>query len=144
MKGHCDSVARIGVQGVSSSAWLETMNVPLGNLPSCIESSSIFASAGLSTICGSSSRSSRFFPEADDMAHAIPHSDANTKANELLFRRLTVEDAAAAHLAALARAPGLGFDIFIVSARTPFSPADCAELIADAPAVVAKGDAATS
>ncbi|MEZ5862284.1 MAG: NAD(P)-dependent oxidoreductase [Geminicoccaceae bacterium] len=83
-------------------------------------------------------RTSRFFPEADDMAHAIPHSDANTKANELLFRRLTVEDAAAAHLAALANAPGLGFDTFIVSARTPFSPDDCALLITDAPAVVAR------
>ncbi len=83
-------------------------------------------------------RTSRFFPEADDMAHAIPQSDANTKANELLFRRLTVEDAAAAHLAALDRAPGLGFDTFIVSAQTPFAPADCAALITDAPAVVAR------
>ncbi len=82
-------------------------------------------------------RTSRFFPEADDMAHAIEQSDANTKANELLFRRLTVEDAAAAHLAALDRAPALGFDIFIVSAPTPFTPDDCAALIADAPRVVA-------
>ncbi|RUW23475.1 NAD(P)-dependent oxidoreductase, partial [Mesorhizobium sp. M1E.F.Ca.ET.041.01.1.1] len=41
-------------------------------------------------------RTARFFPEADDMAHAIEQSDANTKANELLFRRLTVEDAAEA------------------------------------------------
>ena len=41
-------------------------------------------------------RTARFFPEADDMAHAIPQTDANTKANELLFRRLTVEDAAEA------------------------------------------------
>ncbi len=82
-------------------------------------------------------RTSRFFPEADDMAHAIQQSDANTKANELLFRRLTVEDAAAAHLAALDRAPALGFDTFIVSAPTPFTPDDCKALIADAPAVVA-------
>ena len=44
-------------------------------------------------------RTARFFPEADDMAHAIEQSDANTKANELLFRRLTVEDAADAHVA---------------------------------------------
>lgn len=83
-------------------------------------------------------RTARFFPEADDMAHAIPQADANTKANELLFRRLTVEDAAAAHLAALAKAPGLGFDTFIVSAPTPFTPGDCAQLITDAPAVVAR------
>jgi UDP-glucose 4-epimerase len=81
-------------------------------------------------------RTSRFFPEADDMAHAIPHSDANTKANELLFRRLSVEDAAAAHLRALERAPSLGFDTFIVSAPTPFRPEDCTELLANAPAVV--------
>jgi UDP-glucose 4-epimerase len=83
-------------------------------------------------------RTARFFPEADDMAHAIEQSDANTKANELLFRRLTVEDAAQAHVAALERVPSLGFDVFIVSAPTPFQPQDCAELIADAPAVVAR------
>ncbi|BCM20245.1 NAD-dependent epimerase/dehydratase family protein [Mesorhizobium sp. J8] len=83
-------------------------------------------------------RTARFFPEADDMAHAIEQSDANTKANELLFRRLTVEDAAEAHVAALERAPSLGFDIFIVSAQTPFRPQDCAEIIADAPLVVAR------
>ncbi|RWL48025.1 MAG: NAD(P)-dependent oxidoreductase [Mesorhizobium sp.] len=83
-------------------------------------------------------RTARFFPEADDMAHAIEQSDANTKANELLFRRLTVEDAAEAHVAALKKAPELGFDVFIVSAPTPFRPQDCAELIADAPSVVAR------
>ncbi|TGT22533.1 NAD(P)-dependent oxidoreductase, partial [Mesorhizobium sp. M4B.F.Ca.ET.172.01.1.1] len=83
-------------------------------------------------------RTARFFPEADDMAHAIEQSDANTKANELLFRRLTVEDAAEAHVAALEKAPSLGFDVFIVSAPTPFKPEDCAELIADAPSVVAR------
>jgi UDP-glucose 4-epimerase len=83
-------------------------------------------------------RTARFFPEADDMAHAIEQSDANTKANELLFRRLTVEDAAAAHILALEKAPQLGFDIVIVSAPTPFRPDDCAALIADAPSVVAR------
>lgn len=83
-------------------------------------------------------RTSRFFPEADDMAHAIAQSDANTKANELLFRRLTVEDAARAHLMALDRALGLGFDLFIVSAPPPFSRSDAEALIADAPRVVAR------
>ncbi|PDQ17550.1 NAD-dependent epimerase/dehydratase [Mesorhizobium sanjuanii] len=83
-------------------------------------------------------RTARFFPEADDMAPAIEQSDANTKANELLFRRLTVEDAAEAHVAALEKAPQLGFDIFIVSAATPFQPDDCGALIADAPTVVAR------
>jgi UDP-glucose 4-epimerase len=83
-------------------------------------------------------RTSRFFPEEDDMAHAIAQSDENTKANEFLYRRLTVEDAAESHVVALAKAPDIGFDTFIVSAMTPFSPEDCEQLIADAPAVVAR------
>jgi UDP-glucose 4-epimerase len=83
-------------------------------------------------------RTSRFFPEADDMAHAIAQDAANTKANELLFRRLTVEDAAEAHVAALDRAPDLGFDTFIVSAPPPFAPQDCEALMRDAPSVVAR------
>jgi UDP-glucose 4-epimerase len=83
-------------------------------------------------------RTSRFFPEEDDMAHAIRQSADNTKTNELLFRRANVEDMAEAHVAALAKAPELGFDTFIISAKTPFSRDDCAELIANAPAVVAR------
>ncbi|MBN8942217.1 MAG: NAD(P)-dependent oxidoreductase [Rhizobiales bacterium] len=83
-------------------------------------------------------RTARFFPEADDMAHAIDQSDENTKANELLFRRLTVGDAAEAHVVALQRASDLGFGLFIVSAPTPFRPDDCAALMTDAPAVVAR------
>jgi UDP-glucose 4-epimerase len=82
-------------------------------------------------------RTGRFFPEEDDMAHKIVQSGENTKANEFLFRRLTVEDAAEAHVLALARAPKLGFDTFIISALTPFHPADCEDLMHDAPAVVA-------
>jgi len=81
-------------------------------------------------------RTARFFPEDDDMAHAIAQSEPNTKANELLFRRLTVEDAAESHVVALDKALELGFDTFIVCARTPFSRDDCAALIHDAPAVV--------
>ncbi|MBS0548819.1 MAG: NAD(P)-dependent oxidoreductase [Proteobacteria bacterium] len=83
-------------------------------------------------------RTSRFFPEEDDMAHAIVQSGENTKANEFLFRRLSVQDAAEAHVMALAKAPSLGFDTFIVSALTPFARGDAADLIADAPAVVAR------
>jgi UDP-glucose 4-epimerase len=83
-------------------------------------------------------RTSRFFPEEDDMAHAIVQSGENTKANEFLFRRLTVEDVAESHVVALAKAPELGFDTFIISSMTPFSPADCRELLIDAPAVVAR------
>ncbi|HEV7372361.1 hypothetical protein, partial [Arenibaculum sp.] len=68
----------------------------------------------------------------------IAQTDANTKANELLFRRLTVDDAAEAHVVALEKAPAIGFDVFIVSAPTPFSAEDCEALIADAPGVVAR------
>lgn len=81
-------------------------------------------------------RTSRFFPEDDD-THTTP-SGPNLKANEFLHRRLTVEDAVAAHIAALERAPALGFDTFIVSAPTPFVPADAAALKADAAAVIAR------
>jgi UDP-glucose 4-epimerase len=81
-------------------------------------------------------RTARFFPEEDDMAHAISQSEPNTKANELLFRRLTVEDAAESHVVALRRVPELGFDVFIICARTPFVPEDCEQLIHDAPSVV--------
>ena len=83
-------------------------------------------------------RTSRFFPEEDDMAHAIEQSGENTKANEFLFRRLSVEDAAEAHVAALAKAREIGFDTFIISAMTPFSRQDCRDLIVDAPSVVAR------
>jgi UDP-glucose 4-epimerase len=83
-------------------------------------------------------RTARFFPEEDDMAHEIIQSSDNTKANEFLYRRLTVEDVAEAHVAALTRAPKLGFDTFIISASTPFRPDDCEELMRDAPSVVAR------
>jgi UDP-glucose 4-epimerase len=81
-------------------------------------------------------RTARFFPEEDDMAQEIIQSGANTKANEFLFRRLTVQDAASAHIAALDRAPQIGFDTFIISALTPFSPEDCEQLMEYAPLVV--------
>lgn len=81
-------------------------------------------------------RTSRFFPEEDD-THAEP-SGENMKANELLHRRLTVHDAAEAHLAALDRAPQIGFGTFIVSAATPFERGDTAELKRDAAAVIAR------
>src|SRR5260370_4141839 len=70
-------------------------------------------------------RTARFFPEEDDMAHAIEQSGDNTKANEFLFLRLSGEDAAEAHVAALAKARDVGFDTFIISSLTPFSLDDC-------------------
>jgi nucleoside-diphosphate-sugar epimerase len=81
-------------------------------------------------------RTARFFPEDDD-THAMP-SGENLKANEFLNRRLTVEDAADAHIAALEQAPALGFETFIVSAPTPFGRADAADLKRNAPAVIAR------
>ncbi|MBS0473449.1 MAG: NAD(P)-dependent oxidoreductase [Proteobacteria bacterium] len=83
-------------------------------------------------------RTARFFPEIDDMAHEIRQSGPNTKANELLFRRLTAADAAEAHVAALAKAPEIGFDVFIAVAKTPFARSDARELMHNAPAVVAR------
>jgi len=83
-------------------------------------------------------RTARFFPEIDDMAHEIKQSGPNTKANELLFRRLTAADAAEAHVVALEKAPQIGFDTFIACAQTPFKREDCRELMRDAPAVVAR------
>jgi UDP-glucose 4-epimerase len=81
-------------------------------------------------------RTGRFFPEDDD-THIHP-SGPNLKANELLNRRLTVEDAARAHVVALDRAPGLGFQTFILSALPPFDRSEAKELVADAPAAIAR------
>jgi nucleoside-diphosphate-sugar epimerase len=81
-------------------------------------------------------RTGRFFPEEDDTHREL--SGPNAKANEFLNRRLTVEDCAEAHVAALARAPEIGFGLYIVSAPPPFAEADAEALIADAPAVVAR------
>jgi nucleoside-diphosphate-sugar epimerase len=79
-------------------------------------------------------RTSRFFPEDDD-THSVP-SGENLKANELLYRRATVEDMARAHVLALDRAPQIGFDVLIISAPTPFSREDVTDLKRDAASVV--------
>jgi UDP-glucose 4-epimerase len=82
-------------------------------------------------------RTSRFFPEADDNpAVADSYDDENVKVNELLYRRVDLEDVVSAHLAALERAPAIGFGRYIVSATTPFTRDDLAALRTDAPAVV--------
>lgn len=82
-------------------------------------------------------RTSRFFPEPDDVdALRNSYPDANIKANEFLYRRADIQDVVDAHLLALDRAPTIGFGRYIVSATTPFTPADLAALRADAPAVV--------
>jgi UDP-glucose 4-epimerase len=81
-------------------------------------------------------RTARFFPEEDDITVKRIQSWANARANEFLFRRLTVEDAAEAHVVALQRARQIGFDTFIISALTPFHPDDCGQLMEYAPLVV--------
>jgi UDP-glucose 4-epimerase len=81
-------------------------------------------------------RTARFFPEDDDTDREL--SGPNLKANEFLHRRLTVRDAAAAHVVALERAAAIGFDTFILSAPTPFVAADAEALKRDAAAIVTR------
>jgi UDP-glucose 4-epimerase len=82
-------------------------------------------------------RTSRFFPEADDRVEVrAAYDDANVKVNELLYRRVDLEDVVSAHAAALERAPAIGFGRYIISASTPFAHGDLAALRSDAPAVV--------
>lgn len=84
-------------------------------------------------------RTSRFFPEEDDVAErASAYDEANLKVNELLYRRVDVEDVVSSHLLAMAKAPELGFGKFIITATTPFQPDDTAQLGIDAPSVLAK------
>ena len=82
-------------------------------------------------------RTSRFFPEADDRDEIrAAYADANLKLNELLYRRVDLEDVVSAHRLALERAPRIGFGRYIISATTPFTRDDLADLRDDAPAVV--------
>lgn len=82
-------------------------------------------------------RTSRFFPEEDDhkgMREA--YTDENLKLNEFLARRVDVEDAVDAHIAAAERARKIGFGKYIISATTPFLPEHRAGLRVQAPRVV--------
>lgn len=84
-------------------------------------------------------RTSRFFPEEDDVAERRTAFDqTNLKVNELLYRRVDLEDVVNSHLLAIEKAPTLKFGKFIITATTPFTPDDCAALGRDAPFVVAK------
>ena len=84
-------------------------------------------------------RTSRFFPEDDDLPERRDaHADANLKLNELLYRRADIQDVVDAHLLALEKAPAIGFDRYIVSATSPFVPDDLATLSVDPLAVVAR------
>ena len=82
-------------------------------------------------------RTSRFFPEADDdpqMRSAF--APDNAQANELLYRRVDIEDVVAAHLLALQAAPRLNFGRYIISATTPFEPTDMVDIRLHADRVV--------
>jgi UDP-glucose 4-epimerase len=82
-------------------------------------------------------RTSRFFPEPDDRDEVrAAYDDANLKVNELLYRRIDLEDVVTAHRCALATAPDIGFARYIISATTPFTRDDLSDLRTDAPAVV--------
>lgn len=82
-------------------------------------------------------RTSRFFPEPDDHRETREtYADLNAKANEFLFRRADIQDVVDAHLLALDQAGRIGFGRYIVSATTPFTRDDLAELRTNAPAVV--------
>ena len=82
-------------------------------------------------------RTARFFPEADDADEVRQaYDDGNIKANEYLYRRVDLQDVADAHLLAMERAPQIGFGRYIISATTPFTRDDLAELRTAAPEVV--------
>jgi nucleoside-diphosphate-sugar epimerase len=82
-------------------------------------------------------RTSRFFPEEDDLAERrSAFEEANLKTNEFLYRRVDVEDVVSAHLLAMEKAPALGFGKFIITATPPFAREDARELGVDAPAVL--------
>ena len=82
-------------------------------------------------------RTSRFFPEADDSKETRDaYEDGNVKANEFLYRRVDIEDVVSAHLLAMEKASVIGFGRYIISATTPFTRDDLAELRTNAPEVV--------
>ncbi|KAM3094391.1 NAD-dependent epimerase/dehydratase family protein [Phormidesmis sp. 146-12] len=82
-------------------------------------------------------RTSRFFPEADDHQETREaYEDGNIKANELLYRRVDIEDVVSAHLLALEKAPLIGCARYIISATTPFTPDDLFDLQVNASLVV--------
>jgi nucleoside-diphosphate-sugar epimerase len=82
-------------------------------------------------------RTSRFFPEPDDDPAIRGRYEAlNVQANELLYRRGDIADIVDAHLLAVEKAGAIGFGRYIVSATTPFSESDLADLRRDAAKVV--------
>jgi UDP-glucose 4-epimerase len=84
-------------------------------------------------------RTSRFFPEDDDEpAKRQEFNNDNMKLVEYLYRRVDIEDAVDAHLLAIEKAPAIGFGLYIITATTPFTINDLADLRMNAPSVVAR------
>jgi UDP-glucose 4-epimerase len=82
-------------------------------------------------------RTSRFFPEPDDRDDVRgAYEDLNIKVNELLYRRVEIEDIVSAVEVALERAPAIGFNRYIISATSPFTPAEMLAIRTDLPSVV--------
>ena len=82
-------------------------------------------------------RTSRFFPEPDDRDEVrAAYDDLNLKVNELLYRRVDIEDVVSAHRLALERAPEIGFGRYVISATTPFTVAELKAVREDLPAAV--------
>jgi len=82
-------------------------------------------------------RTSRFFPEPDDSDDVRnAYANANLKVNELLHRRVDIEDVVSAHQLALERAPEIGFGRYIISAATPLTRNDLDAARTDLPSVV--------
>lgn len=74
-------------------------------------------------------KTSRFFPEADDNRHVrASFSLLNAKANEMLYRRVDVQDVVSAHLLAMEKAPQIGFAKYIITATTPLTQHDLLDL----------------
>jgi UDP-glucose 4-epimerase len=71
-----------------------------------------------------------------DLETRKTYQDGNIKANEFLYRRVDLEDVVNAHLLAIEKAPEIGFDRYIISATTPFTPDDLFDLRVNAPSVV--------
>lgn len=124
-----------------AAVWLDELSGPLA--PRNIYGVTKLAGEGLCRVFAGEHdlpsivlRTSRFFPEDDD-THTEPAGD-NLKAIELLHRRLAVEDAADAHVAALDLAPSIRFGTYVVSAPTPFQRSEAEELRHDASAVIAR------
>lgn len=82
-------------------------------------------------------RTSRFFQDPDDNPRMrAAYSDANSKVNEFLYRRVDLEDVVSAHLLALDQAAAIGFGRYIISATSPFQHHDLPQLSTDASGVV--------